>query len=217
MLCETAHYMSWGARIRLFAFVLAASVCTAQDGAPVMRTETVDVAEEAVQKGIAFLITQQKEDGSIRDRENATTMTSLAIMAMLSAGHLPADDSSEGAVLRKAIAYVLRDNSQDENVFATVHDQHVDFGAGAPFAVVGKVPYQQNTKAFWGTTESATITPINPQFLVVGSTGIAWGYCSMALKPKDGPMGMHFVRYTFTYAKSGGKWLSVASHVSWIP
>jgi ketosteroid isomerase-like protein len=108
-------------------------------------------------------------------------------------------------------------NSRDENVFATVHDQHVDFSATVPFAIVGKAPYQQNTKAFWASTESATIKPINPQFLVVGSTGIAWGHCAVAFKPKDGPQGTYFFRYTFTYAKSGGKWVSVASHVSSIP
>ena len=108
-------------------------------------------------------------------------------------------------------------NSRDDNVFATVHDQHVEFGAAVPFAMVGKAQYQQNTKAYWASTESATFKPINPQFLVIGNTGIAWGHCAVAIKPKDGPLGTYFLRYTFTYAKSDGKWLVAASHVSSIP
>ena len=41
-------------------------------------------------------------------------------------------------------------NSRDVNIFATVHDQHVDFGAAIPFAILGKAQYQQNTTAYCG-------------------------------------------------------------------
>jgi hypothetical protein len=64
----------------------------------------------AVQSGIRYLLTKQKEDGSIHDRENPTAMTALAVMAMASIGIQPADPSPEGMAMRKALDYVLDAN-----------------------------------------------------------------------------------------------------------
>jgi hypothetical protein len=65
--------------------------------------------------------------------------------------------------------------------------------------------------------ESVTVTPINPQFRVIGTTGVVSSHLAIALKPKDGPMTTMFVYYIGTLAKSDGKWLLVAEHASRLP
>jgi hypothetical protein len=64
----------------------------------------------AVQAGVRYLMTQQKEDGSIHDRGHETAMTSLAIMAMASVGVQPSDPGPQGIAMRKAIDYVIDAN-----------------------------------------------------------------------------------------------------------
>ena len=71
----------------------------------------INVDEQAiatsVQSGIRYLLSKQKDDGSIYDREHPTAMTALAIMSMASIGVQPSDPSPEGMAMRKALDYVL--------------------------------------------------------------------------------------------------------------
>jgi ketosteroid isomerase-like protein len=109
-------------------------------------------------------------------------------------------------------------NALDVDGFmALEHDQGVRIGATSPFPVDGKAAQRQGLQHVINNRESQTFTPINPQFRVIGTTGIAWGNASLAIKPKDGPLETHYMRYTIVYAKSDGKWLRVASHLSWMP
>ena len=109
-------------------------------------------------------------------------------------------------------------NALDVDGFmALAHDQGVTFGAASPFPVDGKAAQRQAVQSAVSSRESQTFTPINPQFRVIGMTGITWGNGSVAIKPKGGPLETHYVRYTIVYAKSDGKWLRVASHLSWMP
>jgi ketosteroid isomerase-like protein len=109
-------------------------------------------------------------------------------------------------------------NALDVDGFmASAHDQGVTFGAASPFPVDGKAAQRQILQSVISSRESQNFTPINPQFRVVGTTGIAWGHGSIVIKPKGGPLETQYVRYTIVYAKTDGKWLRVATHLSWMP
>ena len=94
------------------------------------------------------------------------------------------------------------------------HDEVVVFGPTAPFPVEGKAALQQLTQAVFTNTESATWTVINPQYRVVGHTGVVYFYDAVALKPKDGPLQSQVRRVTATWTKLDGKWVGLAVHVS---
>lgn len=133
---------------------------------------------------------------------------------LLSTPALAADVDDLKATFEKAVkAY----NSQDDVFFTMVHDQSVIFNPSAPFAVDGKAAYLPTTKSLWAATENVAFRPVNPQYRVIGTTGIAWGHYAISVKLKDGPMETNFGRYTVIFAKTGGKWLAVASHYSPIP
>ena len=109
-------------------------------------------------------------------------------------------------------------NKRDlEAVLAADHDQHIFFGPDVPFAVDRKVSAREGQQAFFANTESATLTLINPQYRVIGSTGISWGHYRQTLKPKDGPLSTVFGRYLSAFVKSEGKWIEVAAHLSRLP
>jgi ketosteroid isomerase-like protein len=83
--------------------------------------------------------------------------------------------------------------------------------------VAGKAAYQQIWQTNFADNERFTLTPINFQYQVIGNTGVIWGHLAVALKPKGGPARTQFLRFTGTYVKSEGKWLTAATHVSLIP
>lgn len=109
-------------------------------------------------------------------------------------------------------------NSRDLATFgALAHEGVVFYNPVSPFPVVGKAANQQGLQTLFDNNESITLTPLNPQFSVVGTTGIVWGHVVTAFKPKDGPLDTSFIRCTFIFVKAEGKWLRVATHLSVIP
>jgi hypothetical protein len=63
--------------------------------------------ESAVDKGLVYLASVQEEDGRFPSEDSAQpAVTSLAVMAFLSRGHMP-DEGRYGAVITKAIDFVL--------------------------------------------------------------------------------------------------------------
>jgi uncharacterized protein (TIGR02246 family) len=100
---------------------------------------------------------------------------------------------------------------------ALCHDNVVSFQLFSPFPVDGKAALRQVHQTTLANSESASVTHINPQFRVIGATGVVWAHSALVLKPKDGPMTTVFARTTFTFAKSDGRWLMVASHISRLP
>ena len=119
------------------------------------------------------------------------------------------------AVFKQGIAAYNAKNV--DGAMATLHDQAVGFGPGAPFAGESNAFRRPGLTAFFASLETLNVTPINFQFRVFGDTAVAWGYFSAVSKPKDGPSQVVFVRATQTFAKSGGKWMLVSSHMSSIP
>lgn len=78
-----------------------------------------DAAEDsrvalAVERAVSYLISQQREDGSIMGDSYSTTMTSLAIMALASTGTTSRSPNEGGQAIRRALDFVLRPDRQDD-------------------------------------------------------------------------------------------------------
>ena len=126
-----------------------------------------------------------------------------------------ADIDDLKATLEQAVAAI---NRRDLNAYSALwHEQIVAFPPFSPFPVDGKATLRQAAEANFANIESGALIPINPQYRVIGTTGLAWGHASLSLKPKDGPMRAVFIRYTWTFTKTDGQWREVAVHGSLLP
>jgi len=103
-----------------------------------------------------------------------------------------------------------------------LHPGVVAFDRDLAFATVAPMENTQeamraNYETMFATYESIKVTYVDWQYRVVGNTGIAWGYWTADLKPKDGPARTIQARGTYTWVKSGGKWLLLMGHASALP
>ncbi len=94
------------------ALLLATLAGTARPQSPPPGAERVD---EAIQRGIAFLIGQQKDSGMVSDSGNPNAMTALALLAASAVGHTAADPTPAGGMIRKGLEYLLADARQRDN------------------------------------------------------------------------------------------------------
>lgn len=106
--------------------LLAGGIRAGEEDGPSEKTD------QAINKAVRFLTTQQQDDGKIADKgdRNATAMTSLALMAMAAVGHQPTDSSREGQAMKKALAYVLRPDRQDKQGYLGGPDGSRMYGHG---------------------------------------------------------------------------------------
>ena len=88
------------------------------------------------------------------------------------------------------------------------------FGLFSPFPIEGKEGFRRTVQEYFDNYEHAVFTPINPEFKVVGTTGVAWGNFRLATKQKNGPSQYSDGRYMFTYAQAEGKWVLISRHTS---
>jgi hypothetical protein len=117
---------------------LACALCVtitahaAPTDSPITRPFSGDKTDRALEQAIDFLIRQQNSQGGISDRgnHNETAMTSLAILAMASVGHQPGDATPQGAAMAKALAFVLRDDRQDDKGYYGGRDGSRMYGHG---------------------------------------------------------------------------------------
>jgi hypothetical protein len=92
-----------------------------------------DRVDRSVGGGVEFLMTCQRSDGSILDRQFVryhTALTSLAVLAMADAGHEPADKTVEGLAMRRGLDFVLRADRQLTNGYFGQADQSMMYGHG---------------------------------------------------------------------------------------
>ena len=92
--------------------------------------ENDPAVDAAVDKAIAYLLSQQKEDGSITDRGSPTAMTALSVMALASVGATPADPTPEGTAMKRALDYVLDEDRVQEDGYFGKSDGSRMYGHG---------------------------------------------------------------------------------------
>ncbi len=120
---------------RLFISVLLACVvvhvCSAEEATvSAVNSAEDDEVDQCMRKALEYLLSQQKGDGAIFDARNQTAMTALAIMAIYSAGHMPADDTKEGKALVKALEFVLHEDRCEKNGYFGNRDGSRMYGHG---------------------------------------------------------------------------------------
>jgi hypothetical protein len=86
-----------------------------------------DKVDEALKRATQFILQSQdaatgiinnrdeKGERILTKRRNETAMTSLSLLALASMGHQPGDPTPEGTAMRKALAYVVRPESQESD------------------------------------------------------------------------------------------------------
>ncbi|MFH0938147.1 MAG: prenyltransferase/squalene oxidase repeat-containing protein [Planctomycetota bacterium] len=115
------------AKLIFSALILTAAATLAGESAPPTKaTEAVAIEDEAailkklkertardkaLEKGVIFLLSQQKADGAFSNI-HPTAMTGLALMALMAVGHTP-DDPTHGPAIRRGLKYVLSQMRDD--------------------------------------------------------------------------------------------------------
>ena len=140
----------------------------------------------------------------------------LIFLTLLSLGLSPAVRAQDLAALKAGFdAEIDALNRRDLNAaVGPVHDRMVLFGIFSPFPIEGKDGFRQAVQDYFDDYEHAVLTPIDPDFRVVGTTGVAWGNFRLATKQKGGPSEYAHGRYMFTYAQVDGKWVTISMHYS---
>jgi len=145
-------------------------------------------------------------------------LIAFAAIALLAAPHITC--ASDVDDLKAAYEqYLQAFDARDLDKFMSLHNERwVDFAWNNPFPnVENSESYRQQIQEAWANFETFTITLIDPQYSVMGDTGIAYGHRRWVIKPKDGKQETYFLRYTDTWKKSDGKWLIVSKHRSVMP
>jgi hypothetical protein len=95
------------------------------------RSRAEDRADEPLRKAALYLVSQQEAIGGVHNKmRNETAMTSLAILALASLGHQPADPTPEGRCMKKAIDFVLRPEAQEKDGYFGQNDGSRMYGHG---------------------------------------------------------------------------------------
>jgi hypothetical protein len=90
-----------------------------------------DPVDDAVAKGVNFLLSEQDARGAIRENgAHETAMTALSALALAAVGHQPSAASPEGTALRKALAFLLSQGRQDQDGYFGARDSSRMYGHG---------------------------------------------------------------------------------------
>lgn len=118
-------------RVVVFSLQLSAFSLLAAEPPVALRPDPVDAAVKA---GVGFLVRSQLPDGMIQEKDKAANhgvaTTGLALMSLASVGHLPADRTPEGEVIRRALAFLLRPEVTPANGYYGQKDGGRMYGHG---------------------------------------------------------------------------------------
>jgi hypothetical protein len=94
------------------AAAAAANALTSEDEAAVIRKiQERGPRDVAIEKAVAFMISQQGKDGGFGDKHR-NAITGLTVMALMAAGHTP-DSPQHGPAIRNALNFVLSQMRND--------------------------------------------------------------------------------------------------------
>jgi hypothetical protein len=106
-------------------------------------------------------------------------------------------------------------NAQNPDAFSiSAHDDVVLFSILSPFATKGKEDLRRLVQGYFGDHNRIMFRPVNPEFVIIGTSALAWGSYTITEYPKIGPRETIHGRYTFTYTKVDEKWILAALHLS---
>ena len=149
-----------------------------------------------------------------------TVFIRIAVTALLAGSPLAAGDVGE---LRAAHEKRIASINSGETDFAA-EQQHVlgvAFSPGSPFASHDPNRTKESMKADWRAQsepfEWRKFQLIDPQYLVVGTTGVVWGHVRATHKPIDGAQQTEHRKTTHVYVKEAGEWKLLVTHTSWMP
>ena len=102
-------------RIAFHSFVLLSLFSKNGFAQPVDKAEPIewqnpfkpDEVDKAIESGIKFLLSNQKDDGAIYDRGNPTAITALSLMSLAAVGHLPIHPNENGEAMSKALEFII--------------------------------------------------------------------------------------------------------------
>ena len=114
----------------LGGYATAAVLNTSQAQDDLSTLYVSDDIDRAMQKGIDYLVSIQREDGAITDRGHEVAMTALSIMAMASVGTEPVPVSPAGRAMYRAIEFVLYKRNQDMEGYFGSRDGSRMYGHG---------------------------------------------------------------------------------------
>ena len=77
-----------------------------------------DEVDKAIESGIQYLLTNQKDDGAIYDRGNPTSITALSVMALAAVGHLPIHPNENGEAMAQALEFLLLEKIKMKSVIS---------------------------------------------------------------------------------------------------
>lgn len=95
--------------------------------------------DSAVERGLRFLASQQREDGSFHEvPANEPGISALCLMAFLSRGHLP-DQGSYGEQLSRTADYLLKSQQPDGLIASRRHYYHAPYSHGISSLVLSEL------------------------------------------------------------------------------
>ena len=89
-----------------------------------------EATRRAIDRGIAYLQSNQKDTGAITSGQYDTAMTALATMAMASVGVTPSDPGPRGVCMRRAIDFVVDEQRRTDTGYFGQHDGSRMYGHG---------------------------------------------------------------------------------------
>ena len=96
----------------LLCLLLLAAPAAAQEP-PAAAAQGDDPVAAGIDRGVTYLLERQDDRGSFAPGARySVALTSLSVTALLSAGHLPTDDSPEGRAIAAGLDFVLRPEHQ---------------------------------------------------------------------------------------------------------
>ena len=104
-----------------------------------------------------------------------------------------------------------------EAAIAPIHEDIVLYGLYSPFPTEGKSAYRRAVQDYFEANERAVFEPVYPEYLVAGSTGVAWGNYELTTILKEGTVTTTHGQYMLTYARPAGEWVVISMHFAPLP